>query len=132
MNNKKLQPPLVGVSSLLVVFAVLCLTIFALLGLGTAQAGKRLSDVSADNVKCYYEADLQAERILAQIRSGHMPEEVTEENGIYSYTIPVTETQELRVEVCFEAESWKILRWQTTSTAEWSTEEQISVWNGKN
>ena len=39
MNKKeRFSPPAVGGVSLLVVFAVLCLTIFALLGLATVQA----------------------------------------------------------------------------------------------
>ena len=36
-------PPAVGGSSLLVIFAVLCLTVFALLTLSTAAADSRLS-----------------------------------------------------------------------------------------
>ena len=58
-------PPAVGGSSLLVIFAVLCLTVFALLGLATVQANSRLSDASAQTVSGYYAADCQAETILA-------------------------------------------------------------------
>ena len=43
--------PAVGGSSLLVIFAVLCLTVFALLGLSTVQAGQRLSNASAEAVE---------------------------------------------------------------------------------
>ena len=39
---------------------------------------------------------------------------------------------DLQVEVCFEEAAWRVLRWQTVSTVEWNTEEQISVWDGKN
>ena len=46
-------PPAVGGSSLLVIFAVLCLTVFALLGLATVQANSRLSDASAQTVFLY-------------------------------------------------------------------------------
>ena len=45
-THKKVAPPTVGGSSLLVIFAVLCLTTFTLLALSTAQANKRLSDAS--------------------------------------------------------------------------------------
>ena len=131
MNNQKMQPPLVGGSSLLVVFAVLCLTVFALLGFSTVQADQRLSDASTDAVKAYYAADAQAESILAQLRSGDVPAGVQEEDGIYSYACPVSKTQELQVEVRIEGDVWEILRWQTVSTVEWSEEEPISVWDGK-
>ena len=52
MGNKKerVAVPAIGGSSLLVIFAVLCLTVFALLSLSTVQAGDRLSDASADAV----------------------------------------------------------------------------------
>lgn len=44
MDEHRFSPPAVGGSSLLISFAVLCFTIFALLALETVQAGKRLSD----------------------------------------------------------------------------------------
>ena len=48
MARKQSFPiPAVGGSSLLVIFAVLCLTVFALLGLSTVQADIRLADASA-------------------------------------------------------------------------------------
>ena len=65
MNKRKIRPPIVGGSSLLVIFAVLCLTVFALLGFSTVQADMRLSDESAEAVSEYYEAELQAETIFA-------------------------------------------------------------------
>ena len=131
MNNQKMHSPMVGGSSLLVVFAVLCLTVFALLGLSTVQAEKRLSDTNANAVEQYYEADLEAEKILAQLRAGIVPECVTEKNGNFAYVCPVSETQELQVEVCVDGTTWEILRWQVVSTVDWNAEESISVWNGK-
>ena len=55
--NKYEAPAAVGGSSLLVIFAVLCLVVFALLGCATVQADGRLSDVSAQSVSNYYRAD---------------------------------------------------------------------------
>ena len=63
-----ITPPVVGASSLLVIFAVLCLTIFALLSVSTVQADGRLSDHAAKAVVNYYEADAKAEEILAKAR----------------------------------------------------------------
>ena len=61
-------PPALGGISLLVVFAVLCLTVFALLSLSTVRADERLSDASAQAVKNYYAADCKAQELLR--RSG--------------------------------------------------------------
>ena len=78
MNRKQKQysfrPPVVGGSSLLVMFCVLCLTTFAVLSLSTVRAGDRLAEASMEAVQEYYEADQEAERMLAKLRSGEIPE----------------------------------------------------------
>ena len=55
MNREKerFSTPAAGGTSLLVVFAVLCLTVFALLSLATVQADERLAMASAQAVKDY-------------------------------------------------------------------------------
>ena len=63
-------PPALGGSSLLVVFAVLALTVFALLSLSTVRADVRLGDAAAKAVTDYYAADTRAQEILAQLRNG--------------------------------------------------------------
>lgn len=124
------RTPVVGGSSLLVIFAVLCLTVFALLSLSTVQAGGRLSEASAQAVSDYYEADRMAEEIFARLRAGERPEGVTETDGIYTYTCPVSATQQLRVELLQTGENWTVLRWQSESVAEWETDEFLDVWDG--
>ena len=95
--------PMIGGCSLLVIFAVLCLTVFALLGFSTVQANKRLADISAQAVSDYYRADSQAEEILARLRTGEIPDGVTEKNHIYSFRCIISPTQALLVEVQEEA-----------------------------
>ena len=72
---KRSGPAAVGGSSLLVIFAVLCLVIFALLSLSTVRADGRLSQASADAVKAYYKADCRAEEIVARLRPARSPTE---------------------------------------------------------
>lgn len=114
-QRKQFSPPIVGGSSLLVIFAVLCLTVFTLLALSTVQADSRLSDASVRAVSDYYSADLQAEAILSRLRQGQIPETVQVDQNIYSYTCPISDTQNLMVEVYIEEDSWTILRWQAVS-----------------
>lgn len=128
--DKRTSAPAVGASSLLVIFAVLCLTVFALLSLSTVQAGKRLSDAGADAVLRFYAADMRAEEIFASLRSGELPEEVTVSGEIYSYTCPISDTQELRVMLSRSGDSWTVLRWQTVSTTAWTADENIELWDG--
>ncbi len=129
---RRFTPPAVGGSSLLVIFAVLCLTIFALLGLGTVQASQRLSDASAEAVYNYYAADCQAEAILAQLRTGELPEGVTALDGdTYLYTCHVSDTQVLEVEVWVSGADYEVMRWQAVSDAEWEPDTSLDIWDGE-
>lgn len=73
-KREGMTPPALGGSSLLVAFAVLALTVFALLSLSTVQADVRLADASAQAVSDYYAADCEAQEILARLRSGETVE----------------------------------------------------------
>lgn len=125
-----ISPPAVGASSLLVIFAVLCLTVFSLLSISTVQADRQLSDRAANAITGYYRADSQAELILAQLRSGLLPENVQEENGVYSYYCTISDTQALAVEVAVTGSSYQILRWQAISTTDWQADDRLPVWDG--
>jgi hypothetical protein len=57
----------VGTVSLVMIFAVLCLTVFAMLTLSTSNAEKALADRTAAFVTGYYEADTLATKIKAEI-----------------------------------------------------------------
>ena len=56
-----------GGAIIIIIFVVLCLTIFSLLSFTTAFADKRLSDRTLLGVQQYYEADTLAERMLAAV-----------------------------------------------------------------
>ncbi len=129
-NGSRTNIPVVGGSSLLVIFAVLCLTVFALLGLSTVQAGTRLSQRTAQAVADYYQADCRAEEIFARLRAGEMPADVTEDRNVYSYTCPISDTQQLCVELRQDEDGWTVLRWQAESTAAWQSENSPNVWDG--
>lgn len=129
--RKSDTPAAVGGSSLLVIFAVLCLTIFALLSLSTVQADGRLTAISAETVKRYYEADTMAEKILADLRNGIVAEGVEQDGNDYRYSCPVSETQVLNVTVRIEGAEVEILQWQTESCTEWEADDRLNVWDGQ-
>ena len=129
-NRERFSPPAVGGSSLLVIFAVLCLTVFALLCLGSVQAQKRLSDASVRAVTAYYEADLQAESIFARLRNGERVDGVRREENRYYYICAVSDSQELVVELCREEQKWTVLRWQTVPCVESAEDDSPAVWDG--
>ena len=130
-KERRMSTPIVGGSSLLVIFAVLCLTVFALLGLSTVQAGGRLSQTMADSVSAYYEADCMAEELYARLRSGEMPAEVTRTGDTYAYTCPISDTNELQVELRQNGDQWEVIRWQSVSTVVWESDDSLNLWDGE-
>ena len=139
--RERFSPPAVGGISLLVVFAVLCLTVFALLALTTVQADTRLADASAKAVTDYYAADCQAQEIWARLRRGEVPEGVESQyldSIIYRYAVPISDTQELQVEIEMNAEvelsgqerAYRVLRWQAAPSVAWESDEFLDIWDG--
>ena len=144
MDNRKdnrFSPPAVGGVSLLVVFAVLCLTVFALLSLTTVQADVRLAEASVKAVADHYAADYKAQEILALLRTdGPLPEDLELESSIaefsdrteytYAYTVPMSDTQNLEVEVLLNGTDYTILRWQAVPAQEWESDDMLELWDG--
>jgi len=133
MSRKPSTPhlPPIGLSSLLVIFAVLCLLTFALLTVSTVQADSRLRSKSEQAMLDHYAADRQAQVLLARIRAGEVPENVNENNGIYTYSCAISDTQTLVVEVEAEGTEYHILRWQAVSAGSSETDVHLPVWEGK-
>ena len=132
MNKEKngFRFPVMGVSSLLIIFSVLCLTVFAILSVSTASAGSRLSEKAAQSVTDYYAADSRAEKTIADLRSGESPEGVSADGDIYSFTCPASETLELQVKVRISGTDYEVLQWQMVSTADWQNDESLNLWDG--
>lgn len=121
----------VGISSLIVIFAVLCLTVFALLSVSTVQAAQRLAQESDEAILGYYEADAAAEQILAQLRAGKSVQGVQQEGDVYSYSCPISDTQSLAVQVKIQGAAYEILHWQVVSRGQWEADNDLPVWDGK-
>lgn len=113
-----------GAASLMVIFAVLCLAVFAVLSLSTALADSRLEHTAADTILKYYHADAAAEEYLSELRAKR-------ENGEYDYSIPVSDTQILSVRARIDEDGYNILKWQLEYSADWEADESMNVWNGE-
>lgn len=129
-QKRRISIPAFGGSSLLVIFAVLCLTLFALLGLSSAQASERMNRAAVESVTAYYAADFEAERTLALLRQGSVPENVQKEGNIYSWSCPLTERQRLEIEVRLEGAEYEVLQWQLVSSTQWVADDSLNVWQG--
>ena len=137
-RERGFSPPALGGSSLLVIFAVLALTVFALLSLSTVRADTRLADASAQAVEDYYAADCKAQEILALLRSGgQIPDgiEVTPASygeRTWAYAVPISDTQELQIVVDLGRDGgYTVLRWQAAPAGEWTPDDGLHLWDGE-
>jgi len=131
MSQERVKLPAVGGSSLLVIFTVLCLTVFALLGLETVRANCRLTDAAADSVASYYAADAQAESIVALLRTGEIPDYVLQDEDVCTFACTAGDTQALVVSVRIVGDDYEILSWQSVPSAEWQAADSLNVWSGE-
>lgn len=132
MNKKMNIPAPVGGSSLLVIFSVLCLTVFSLLVLATVKADERLADDSCEAVRAYYEADCEAERILGELRAGNVEAGVVQKEHCYAYSCPVSDTQSLHVVVEITGDDYEVLQWKLENTMQWEPEQYIDLFDVEN
>ncbi len=132
MSKQRYVPMPIGASSLITIFAVLCLLTFSLLSLSTTYANKKLSDKSAQAVANYYKADFEAEQILSKMREEIYPDRVKKTGkNIYSYECEISDSKSLSVEVMVDGETFNIRKWNVVSTIEWEANDSIEVWDGQ-
>lgn len=72
MKNKEGFHIGAGITSIFMLFIVLCLTVFAILSYGNAKAGYELSKQASDNLDIYYQARNKAVRDVALINESVM------------------------------------------------------------
>lgn len=136
-----------GAVSLVMIFCVLCLAVFSVLTLATADREARLSEMTAQSAADYYAADTLAVSIVAALRDGlPLPADAAELEVVHvlseysdgaeetaSFSLPAGENQSLNVEVLLRdkgGKTCKILRWQTEYTGSWETEDTMDIWDG--
>lgn len=122
----------VSVGSLLLMGgAVLVMAVIALTMLMGSRSETRVSKATEQAVTDYYRADAVAQGVLAQLREGEVPSGVQDEgDGVYAYTCPVSDTQQLEVRVRITGGEYEILRWQTGSAGVRQDAQPLQVWEG--
>lgn len=144
----------VGYVSVMLVFAVICLTIFAVLSFKAALSNDLFNERSGEFLKQYYAADASAKKLLSKINDcafeakgspffeDEFEEIIGDIDGVdtkrsldgvsVSYSIKINERQNLAVELLFDDEGrYTINRWQS-QTANWEDSgSHINVWDGR-
>ena len=149
-NERKSSGINIGSASIIMVFSVLCLTIFAVLTFLTANNEYKLADKSARTMQTYYAADAGAAVTEGKIREviAENPdpssaivaiEELNigvtgaiEEDGChFSYAESMDDDQEIQVELLLQGQDLKILKWELVNVADWSAEGEVHLWDGE-
>ena len=120
-----------GAVSLVMIFCVLCLVIFSMLTLATAEREYRLSEMTARNAEEYYRADYEATVIVAALRKGASPDaEIAWDGDTASFLLPMGESLGLEVAVSARGGRYEILRWHTVYTGVWEPDTFLDLWEG--
>lgn len=142
----------IGTSSLILIFIILCLTIFGLLSLSSAGSDWKLAEKNAEAVRGYYEADSRAveftamvEENLSQCLQASSDEEylelVKEKLGDFykeeSHTLqadvemPYGQMLHVELEPCLqEAAGYRILAWNVYHSVDYEIDQSRPVWTG--
>ena len=133
----------VGSASIVLVFAVLCLTVFSLIALVVAQNDKALADAEAELIVGYYEADALAEQILAEIiAADSKPDSVRDVDVTYQrdaekdeevadYLCQISDAKALYVQLALRGDSCDVLSWRMVDTDDWAADDSLNVWGGE-
>ena len=129
-----------GAVSLVMIFCVLCLVVFATLTYVTADRERQLAALNAERAAAYYAADAEASRIVAALARGEEPPAdaaVTQEMNweddsvLYSFRVPAGGEQELSVRMRLKLDgSSEILSWRTVYAGDWEANDSIEIWDG--
>ncbi len=155
-KKKEISGIQIGISSLVLIFVVLCLTVFAVLSLMSSMSEQRLAQKSLEATSEYYIADSLAEKQLKEIDleiksasetawkssfSSALQDKLGEmydpKTGLISYEIPVNDQQVLCVDLKvinsgkYNGKRYNILRWQEVNTGEYEFEDSLPVWTGE-
>ena len=131
-----------GAVSLVMIFCVLCLMVFATLTYVTADRERQLAELTAERAAEYYAADAEATRIVAALSRGETPDAdvvwsndghsaaLQPEGSIADFGVPINDTQELHVRAALRDGACEILDWSTAYAGDWETNDTIDIWDG--
>ena len=124
-----------GAVSLVMIFCVMCLAVFAVLTLATADRESKLSEVTARNAAEYYQADYNATIIAASLKKGSpipadLDADITWDGDTASFLLPVGDSLGLDVALSVHDGECEILRWRTVYIGDWEPDLFPDLWEG--
>ena len=137
----------IGISSIILIFMILCLAVFSLLSLSDAKSALTFAQKRADTVQIYYEADAEAQKFIRDYRAlyAELQQPAAIISELYS-TLPVGSqltTDDETVIVCelpmrsgqvlhleLEVDGSDILSYYVYNNTDYVIDTDLPVWDG--
>ena len=134
----------IGLTSLILIFIILCLATFSLLSLSSARGDQSLAVRSAQAVTEYYRADAQGEKWLKQADAilqketiaGNVALElgcnVDEKTGYISTDISMERGQALHIDLALTGNEnrYEVKSWYVYDSGNYEIDDSMPVWGG--
>lgn len=140
MSEKKIPKINIGIISMTVILCILCLTVFSVLALLTALSEQKFSEKRAIATQNYYAAETEATALVNRLQEARKSEEdiyvfaeksgITADGETFRFHKSIDTGQELQVEL-YLSDGFEIKKWQVVSTADWTPDENLHVWDGE-
>lgn len=121
----------IGTSSLIVIFIVLCLAVFAVLSLEQAKRQELFSQKSAEEVQEYYRADAEGARFLQEMDRA-VQEGTGKRESCFVREIPMQSGLGLRVTLIpdWEQKTVHVQEWKIFDREMMEIDQSMPVWTG--
>ncbi len=141
-----------GTVSIIVIFSVLCLSIFAVLSLSLALSEKKLAHKTADAYTAFWQAEYAATNQINAIhalyaKTGNLAQFLEEAKELgaevtidgqtttIATVTPVDANRQLEIQLTLNTQEQNkklaVTRWQVVNTGPWTPDESIQIWNGE-
>lgn len=140
-NNSNEYGINIGSSTLIMIFALLCLVVFSLLAYKTALNEKNLALKISNETKAYYEADYKATKIKNKIENNitngksiaSLVDYEKNRNGsnYIGYSVKIDKNKKLSVELRRSGSNLKVVKWTEVNEASEDYNNKLDVWGGE-
>ena len=140
-NNNNEYGINIGSSTLIMIFALLCLVVFSLLAYKTSLNEKNLALKVSNETKAYYEADYKATKIKNKIKNNIISgksivslvdyEKKRNGSNYIGYSVKIDEYKKLDVEIKRSGSNLKVVKWVEVNEASEDYNNKLDVWGGE-
>lgn len=115
-----------GISSIILIFLILCLSVFSLLSISDAKSALSFAERHAASVQAYYEADAAGQAFIRDCRKSSLAPDSA--SGTITHEIPIGSGQMLFIELSADGNS--VLSYYVYNSSDYVIDSRIPVWTG--